>query len=300
MLNEQQFGFNAFWWEKLHTPESIQACVEALAKIGYNSVEFKVDSFDQSRSLGDQFSEAVHIANEAGLAVSNFVILRGLTEPDQREKSITDVCDCLRAVSTAGVDKLNILTGGPITETINEEAWWLPQIRPAVERSWENLVDSLEKILLLAEKESVCLALEPCNGCLVQNYASTQELFSRIEHDKLCLTFDPSHFVLHRDDIGMAIRAFGKKIIHVHVKDAVGVPGAFGVDFLFPILGEGCTDWNVFFEALDEINYEGALSCEFESFKYMDEVLDNNPEEAAKLSLQSLTQLFQNYKRQRR
>jgi len=283
--------------EKLHTPESIQACAEALARIGYNSVEFKIDSFDQSRSIADQFSQAVRIAKKTGLEVSNFVILRGLIEPDQREKSINDIIDSLRAVSAAGVDKLNIVTGGPVTETINEQNWWLPQSRPALERSWQNLVDSLEKILPLAERAGVCLALEPCNGCLVQDYATTKELFSRIQHDRLCLTFDPSHFVLHRDDIGMAIRAFGKKIIHVHVKDAVGKPGAFGVDFLFPILGEGCTDWNVFFEALDEINYEGALSCEFESFKYMHEVLNNNPEEAARLSRQSLTQLFQNYKR---
>ena len=300
MITEQQFGFNTFWWEKLHTTESIQSCVEALAKIGFRSVEFKLDSFDQSRSIPDQFSLAVKIAKEAGLQVSNFVILRGLIEPDQRENNIRDVSDCLRAVSAAGVDKLNIITGGPINKTVNTGSWWLPQSRPATEQSWENLVDSLEKILQVAQTEGVYLALEPCNGCLVQNYATTRELFRRIQNERLCLTFDPSHFVLHRDDIGMAIRTFGKKIIHVHAKDAVGNPGALGADFLFPILGEGSVDWNVFFKALEQINYPGALSCEFESFKYMDEVLNNNPEEAARISWKSLTRLFQNYSRHRR
>ncbi len=296
MITRQQFGFNAFWWDNLHIPESIQSCVEALAEIGYRSVEFKLDSFDRNSSIPEQFSKAVKIAETAGLRVSNFVILRNLIDPDQRKKSTADVCDCLSAVSQAGVDKLNLVTGAPITDNINRESWWLPQTRLALEQSWDNLVDSLELILQTADREGVYLALEPCIGSLVQNYGTTQELLRRIQHDRLCLTFDPSHFFLHRDDIGIAIRAFADKIIHVHVKDAVGRLGGFGVDFLFPILGEGGVDWSSFFQALDDIGYEGALSCEFESFKYMDEVLNNKPEEAAKICWKSLLELTQKYK----
>ncbi len=296
MITRQQFGFNAFWWGNLRTPESIQNCVQTLAEIGYRAVEFKIDSFDQTSSISGQFSQAVGIAKKAGLSVSNFVILRDLIDPDQRGKGIADICDCLRAVGKADVDKLNLVTGAPITETINEESWWLPQKRPALSQSWDNLVDSVEQILQTAETEGVSLALEPCTGNLVHNYGSTQELLRRIQHDRLCLTFDPSHFFLHRDDIGMGVREFGKKIIHVHVKDAVGRPGEFGVDFIFPVLGEGGVDWTDFFQALDDIGYKGALSCEFESFKYMDEVLNNKPEEAAEICWKSLVQLTQRYK----
>ncbi len=295
MITRQQFGFNAFWWDNLHNPESVQSCVQTLVQIGYRSVEFKLDSFDRNSSIPEQFSQAVNIAKKARLRVSNFVILRNLIDPDQRKQSIADVCDCLRAVAQAGVDKLNLVTGASITETINQESWWLPQKRLALQQSWDNLVDSLEQILQTADREGVHLALEPCIGSLVQNYGTTRELLRRIQHDKLCLTFDPSHFFLHRDDIGMAIREFGEKIIHVHVKDAVGKLGEFGVDFLFPILGEGGVDWSSFFQALDDIGYEGALSCEFESFKYMDEVLNNKPQEAAKISWKSLIELLQKY-----
>jgi sugar phosphate isomerase/epimerase len=295
MIARQQFGFNAFWWGNLHTPESIQSCVNTLAEIGYRAVEFKIDSFDQKSSIPRQFSEAVDIAKKAGLSVSNFVILRDLIDPDQRTNSIADICNCIRAVAQADVDKLNLVSGAPVTETINEKSWWLPQKRPALSQSWDNLVDSLEQILQAADREGVSLALEPCTGNLVQDYGTTQELFRRIQHVRLCLTFDPSHFLLHRDDIGMAVREFGKKVIHVHVKDAVGRPGEFGVDFVFPILGEGGVDWTGFFQALDDIGYKGALSCEFESFKYMDEVLNNKPEEAAKICWKSLVEITQKY-----
>ena len=45
--------------------------------------------------------------------------------------------------------------------------------------------------------------------------------------------------------------------------------------------GEGAIQWDAFMTALREINYQGVLSVEFESFKYMDEVLHNDPARAA-------------------
>ncbi len=83
------------------------------------------------------------------------------------------------------------------------------------------------------------------------------------------------------------------------MKDTAGVPGEFGVDFLFPILGEGAINWNEFFRALDEIEYKGYLSVEFESFKYMDEVLGNNPRKAAEISMESLHKLWRQHKEMR-
>ena len=38
---------------------------------------------------------------------------------------------------------------------------------------------------------------------------------------------------------------------------------------LFPVLGEGFVDWKSFIAAVEEIGYEGVMSVEFESFKYL-------------------------------
>jgi len=66
----------------------------------------------------------------------------------------------------------------------------------------------------------------------------------------------------------------------------------FGPDFLFPILGEGAVDWHSFFEALDYTGYDGVFSIQLESFKYMYEVLGNDPVAGARLSMNSLQKLL--------
>ena len=299
MLSTEQFGFNAFWWEKLWEDDEIKRCASSLSRIGYKAVEFKLDSFNPSKSMKDEFARAVRIAREEGLEVSNFVILRDVADSKNRDKGIADVKRCIQAVSGAGVNKLNLITGGvPNGVSLDEKKWWLPK-KPLLAMAWDNILGAFEQFLKLAEKEKVYLVVEACVGQIVHDYYSTLELMRHFDSEYLCLTLDPSHYQLYRNDIPWAIRQWKDKIKHVHVKDTVGVPGEFGVDFLFPILGEGAINWNEFFRALDEIEYKGYLSVEFESFKYMDEVLGNNPSKAAEISMESLQKLWRQHKEMR-
>ena len=144
----------------------------------------------------------------------------------------------------------------------------------------------------VAAECKVYLVVEAVVGQMAHDYYSTLELMRRFDSQYLALTLDPSHYLLHRNDIPWAIRQWGDKIKHVHLKDAVGHPGEFGIDFLFPILAEGAINWGQFFEALMDVNYQGVISAEFESFKYMDEVLDNDPFRAAELTMQSIRKLI--------
>jgi sugar phosphate isomerase/epimerase len=290
MLKKEQFGFNAFWWEKLWTEEDIRKCTDALAEIGYKAVEFKETSFNPDEGLEKGFKRAVKIAASSGLSVSNFVILRDIVNVQGRKKGIDDVINCIRATSEAGVNKLNLITGGMPGSAPVDDNWWRPK-ETSFAVAWDNVFDAFEKFLKVAEKYGVYLAVEACIGQVTHDYYSTLPLFSRFDSKFLALTFDPSHYLLYRNDIPWAIRQWKGKIKHVHLKDAVGEPGEFGLDFLFPILGEGGINWKAFLEALDEIHYDGFLCVEFESFKYMHEVLNDNPAEAARLSMLSLRNL---------
>ena len=281
MLSEEQFGFNAFWWERLYTDEEISRAVECLAKLGYKGVEWKEVSFNPQKKLAEEFKRARHITEKAGLKVSNFVILRDIVNPENKEKGIADIKNCIEATGEAGIDKLNMVSSGCPKGISEGEAWTI-------------LLSSLEELLKTAEKHKVYLVLEACAGQIVHDYYSTRELFSKIDSPYLCLTMDPSHYFLYRNDIPWAIRQWGDKIKHVHMKDAVGIPGPFGVDFLFPILGEGGIDWVSFLKALNDINYKGFLSCEFEAFLYY-ERMKMNPCQAAEISMKSLKGLFNLY-----
>ena len=75
----------------------------------------------------------------------------------------------------------------------------------------------------------------------------------------------------------------------MHLKDAAGV--ADGGRFVFPLLGEGRVDWPGLFAAFAETGYDGFLSLEFESFRYYDTVLDSDPHEAARISIDQIRKL---------
>jgi sugar phosphate isomerase/epimerase len=51
-------------------------------------------------------------------------------------------------------------------------------------------------------------------------------------------------------------------------------------------------DWNAFFGALDEIDYRGFCSVEFESFAYLERVLKGDAEAAARLSFEQIAILL--------
>ena len=289
-MNDTQLpiGFNAFWWEKLWDEQSIAEVVNCLAALGYQAVEYKEASFNPEEKMADAFRRAVQVTEQNGLTVSNFCISRNATVPAEMDTTVKDVTAGIRACAEAGVTTLNVIAGGvPDPVNPNGDRWFVPP-QPQLQPAWDCLFSCFEAFLEAAEECRVYLALEALVGTLVHDYYSTLELVRRFPSEYLGLTMDPSHYLLHGNDIPWAIRQWGDRIKHVHLKDAVGRPGEFGLDFLFPLLGEGAIQWDAFMTALREINYQGVLSVEFESFKYMDEVLHNDPARAAELSMQSV------------
>ena len=51
-------------------------------------------------------------------------------------------------------------------------------------------------------------------------------------------------------------------------------------------------NWSEFFAALEQIDYRGFCSVEFESFDYYRQVLRGDPEAAARLSMEQVTSLL--------
>ena len=287
-------GFNTFWWEGLDKAKTLHACISSVVEAGYDAIEFKVDSFGPHPAK-KAIVRASRAARDAGLIVSNLVILRPLAQPGKAEPSVSEVAEAIRICAAAEIGALNFSSGAPAgVPASTPDEWWNPATRPDP-AAWDALIGSLEALTKVADAEGVDLALEAVVGQLVCDFGSTMELLARCDHPRMKLTFDPSHYVLAGQDVGVAIRRFGPRIRHVHLKDAVGRAGAFGKDFIFPVLGEGSTDWAVFFAALRDIGYAGVLSVEFESFRFMDLVWHGDPVPAQKLSKQAADALMGRY-----
>ena len=96
---------------------------------------------------------------------------------------------------------------------------------------------------------------------------------SAVPSDALGLEWDPSHLICQLIDPVINIRRYGRKIFHVHAKDAridrerlddVGVLACPNEYHTPKLPGLGDVDWGRFFGALTDVGYDGPVCVEVE------------------------------------
>jgi sugar phosphate isomerase/epimerase len=183
----------------------------------------------------------------------------------------------IEEASRLSVPLMNVFTG-PMT--------WIPRFQRigrdiSEGEAWSVVIDSFSELVETAEKNQVIVTVEPVFGMLVHDYYTIKEFLGYFDSEYLGVNLDPSHFVVHGNDPVWAAKMLGKKVKHVHVKDAFGKPGGLGETFNFPFLGEGLVNWRKFFVALRESDYRGYLSLEFENDSYLNNICDGDWSRAA-------------------
>jgi sugar phosphate isomerase/epimerase len=131
-----------------------------------------------------------------------------------------------------------------------------PPRRPEEDR--QVLLDALSELAEHAAREGVWLALEAINryeDFMVNRLDQAADLAAEagrrtgVEAIRVCA--DLFHMNIEEDDLGAAIRAAGRHIVHVHVDDS---------NRLQP--GTGHLDFRTVFDALRAIGYDGWLALE--------------------------------------
>lgn len=279
-MNKNRIGFMASLGFSQMEPEEV---LKILSEIGYKSVEWTLSHLDPRKKSLEDIKKVVELTHQYGMEVSEVVVQQDLVtlNEDLRKSRIDLVLKCIDLFSEVGIRTINLFTG---------PAPWDPE-SPNIPKdilegkAWDMVFEAYEKFLSLAEKKKMNLAVEGVFGMLCHDYYTTRVLIDKFNSDYLGVNFDPSHDILYGNfDVGWIIRKWGKRIKHIHLKDAVGIP-EMG-KFIFPLLGEGNVDWKSIFSTLEEIGYNGFMSVEFESFSYYQKILDNDPKEAARISLE--------------
>ncbi len=282
------------------TPKQV---VELLAEAGYGAVDWTMEQFDPLRDPPERLAELVVLARAAGLQVAQLMVHQDYVTPERElwERRVRRSEGAVAACAYAGIESIGVLTGPNL---------WEPgaaRIGHDIDEqdAWECARLALARVLDRAEEYGVRVALEPCWGTLAHGrYRAEYALALLLEHPSLAVNFDPSHHALCGDDVAGAVRAWGGRIAHVHLKDAVGrcYPGAGsgasagpaagagprsgvgpaagagtgsgagarvgpmeGEDFAFLLPGEGAVPWRALFDALDAIGYTGTMSVENEA-----------------------------------
>jgi mannonate dehydratase len=132
------------------------------------------------------------------------------------------------------------------------------------EKLWENLGYFLKKVIPVAEKAKVKLAMHPDDpplspirgmGRIMRSVENYQRLLDLVPSEVNGITLCQGNFTLMTDDLPSVIRKFGEKIFFVHFRDVRGTPEKFVETFH----DEGKTDMVACMKAYKEIGFSGVL-----------------------------------------
>lgn len=252
--------------------------VALLADAGYDAIDWTMEQYDPLSDPPARLLELARQARAAGLEVAQLMVHQDHVTPDPElwEQRVRRAERAVQACARAEIDSVGVLTG--------PNAWENGALRVGHDiceaHAWDLALRALERVLRCGEREGVRVALEPCWGTLAHGRYRAEHLLVRLDCAALAINFDPSHHVLCGDDIPGAVRAWGGRIAHVHLKDAFGSAGPGGTerpgepavegrDFAFLLPGEGAVPWPALFDALDAIGYTGAMSVENEAHRLL-------------------------------
>jgi sugar phosphate isomerase/epimerase len=154
---------------------------------------------------------------------------------------------------------------------------------PTSQDYWQKGFDDFGKrfgpILEAFDKVNVNFGLEVHPTEIAFDIASAQRAIEAVKgHKRFGFNYDPSHLGYQHVDYVKFIRTFADRIYHVHMKDAWwghgdGTVGVFGGHTTFAdprrywdfrSLGHGDVNFEEVIVALNDINYQGPLSVEWE------------------------------------
>ncbi|HPG40051.1 MAG TPA: sugar phosphate isomerase/epimerase [bacterium] len=235
-----------------------------------------VTHIDVTGMTKDDAARILELANKKGVTISGLGYYPNPLAPDAAEANvyIEHIKQVILASSLLGINIVNTFIGRDWKKTVDE--------------NWPQFVKVWKPLIKFAEDHGVKVCIENCpmyfsndewpsGKNLAHTPAIWRRMFEEIKSDNFGLNYDPSHLVWQHIDYLKPVREFGKKIFHVHAKDArvehhrlddVGIL-ATPLQFHTPKLpGLGDVNWGKFISELTEIGYQGPVCIEVEDRAY--------------------------------
>jgi sugar phosphate isomerase/epimerase len=245
-------------------------CVDMLARIGFNGVELSAQQGSEAdaaylkkdaRRVLDAFESREITVTALGCYVNHL-------DPDetQRQQTADYMKKVFEAAEALGVSVVCTFAGRVPDKSVEDN---IPIFKKV-----------FSKYVKMAEDKGIKIAIENCpmmhgfpfRGINVAFMPHVWEMmFDAVPSDNLGLEMDPSHLAWLQIDYVKAVRAFGKKIFHVHAKDTeidyekLHTNGIYSSEWArFRIPGMGDINWDKFFSALVETGFDGGVAIEHE------------------------------------
>lgn len=266
------------WITPNWTAEAGKYAIEQTAKAGFDLIEIllpnsmEIDAKAVKKQLKENHLDVVcslNLPKEAHIAFY----------PKEAEKLIKNAIDKTSDLETnflGGVlhGGIGVFSGNPLSETEKN----------TIVEVWSSVAD-------YAKEKGVNIALEPINryeSYVCNTAENVLELIEKTGKDNLFLHLDTFHMNIEENNFRDPILLANQKLKHIHVTESHR-----------GMLGEGTVNWNQFFNALKEINFEGNLvlenfSSSIPGMQQMVSLWQKSPYNAEQLALGSLNFIKQN------
>ena len=245
-----KLGIFVNFWEKSWTI-NYPYYIDKVARLGYDILEFQAQPLLE---MSDEECRRIkRIADDAGIKLSYSLGLNpkyDVASPDD-------------AVRAGGVEYLkNIVRKiavmqGELFSGVTYCGWGVPSYfvdEAEKERILARSVDSMQKVMTVAEREGVTVCCEAVNrfeSPLVNTAAEAIAYADAVNSPCIGIHLDTYHMNIEENSIGDAIRLVGPRLRHFHTgENNRNVPG------------RGHLNWDEIFSALAEINYKRDIVSE--------------------------------------
>lgn len=240
------------------------------AAIGYDALEVHARSWP-AEAMQSRQARTEAAKRSKDLAAAYGVTITAIAHYDRGEKSPADraaaYSDIAGFCTEMGVEVVATLTGGDPEKSLEDNlAIW---------------AETFREVAKIAESTGVKIAFENWPGLAgfppvkSVNFGfhpqAWEMMFDAVDSPALGLEFDPSHLVWQSIDYIEAVKRFGSRIHHVHLKDTEILDGVLSEKGFFSrgwwryrIPGFGEINWAEFISALKEVGFDGGAAIEHE------------------------------------
>jgi sugar phosphate isomerase/epimerase len=239
-----------------------------------------VTHLDVSQFTDDHAGRVRDLVKKHGVAISGLGYYPNPLDAnaDHRRIVVEHLKKVIAAAPKVGVGVVNTFVGRDWRQSI-EDNW------PAFRSVWPDLVRQAEAVGVRIGIENCPMLFSkdewPGGKNLAISPSVWRKMFQEIPSAHFGLNIDPSHLVWQMIDIPRCLREFGRRIVHVHAKDArldadqLYEVGTLGLGWHTPKLpGMGDVPWGPFFSALTDARYNGPVCIEVEDRAYEGSLAD--------------------------
>jgi len=226
--------------------------LEEVARIASNIGYEGIDVFGVEKHLPigvsmDRVAKFNKICKDLGLKIvvlSTYVGRFAELGDDECEKQVDNFKRYMEIAQKLECNMIRVWAGGPKPNIARKDHWY--RAAYFIQKTADYALSADIKIVLENDEN------------LTATVESTLKLLRLIDRPNVGITYDPGNiYRVTPNYYGIeAVRRFGKKIFHVHVKD-VGDNNNLQV-----LLGEGNLNYPLIFKALKEIGYQGFVTAE--------------------------------------